>query len=156
KAQFIGDFVKEREVADVVDWGCGDQDVLDRLDLHGIEYTGVVSSESAAERMRRRFAGRPGHAFTLPHGWERWERRELALSLGPLPRSVDGAEHDDHLERLFGSSRRFVLIDTAAGRAEPEVRPSSITWRIAERFPEWGPARTPATEGSASLLLYEK
>lgn len=157
-ARFVSHLVKEREVASVIDWGCGDGEVLEKLDLHGVEYTGVESSEAAVERMRRRFAERPEHTFTLPHGCDRWERRELALSLDVLPRVPGRAEYDDHLAKLFGSSRRFVLIGAAEDAASRHVGPRSIVEDIAERFPEWELTRTepPAAGAPASFLLYEK
>lgn len=158
KARFVSDFVKEQEVASVIDWGCGEGEVLEKLDLHGVEYTGVETSAAAVERMRRRFAERPEHTFTLPHGCDRWERRELALSLEALPRCSGEREYDDHLAKLFGSSRRFVLIGTADDAAARHVRPRSIVRDVAERFPEWELTRTEAATagGSASFLLYEK
>ncbi|HLU29904.1 MAG TPA: glycosyltransferase [Glycomyces sp.] len=158
KARFIGDLVKEQEITSVIDWGCGDEEALEKLDLHGVEYTGVVASEDALERMRKRFAERPGHTFTLPHGCERWERRELALGSEALPLCPDDAEYEQSLKRLFESSRRFVLVCVAQDGADRRLRPRSIAGDVSERFPEWELRRAEpsAPGGPRSLFLYEK
>lgn len=161
KARFVSGLVKDLEAASVIDWGCGDGQVLEKLDLHGAEYTGVDVSEAAVARLRERFADRPDYAFTLPYGSERWERRELALSMDVLFHFPNDADYEEYLDRLFGSARRFVLIyttDSEEGRTARHVRRRKITVDIAERFPEWELTRAepPLVEGLASFFLYER
>ncbi|WP_155830014.1 hypothetical protein [Glycomyces tenuis] len=161
KARYVGDLIKERGVVSLIDWGCGDGGVLEKIDMHGASYLGVDVSEVIVERMRERFAGRPDCRFELPYGMGRAERRDLALSLDVLFHFPVDADYDDYLSRLFGSAERFVLIystDSAEGITAHHVRRREFTADIAARFHEWKLVRAepPLSEGLAAFFLYER
>lgn len=161
KAQYVGALIKEREIASVVDWGCGDGQVLEKIDLHGAAYTGLDVSATVIERLRARFSGRPECRFELSDGFDSRNRCDLALSMDVLFHLPSDADYHDYLSNLFGSAERFVLVystDCPSGRTAGHVRRRKFSADIAERFPEWelSSLEPPLDESLAAFFLYER
>ncbi|MCH7231753.1 methyltransferase domain-containing protein [Glycomyces sp. L485] len=161
KARFVSDLIKEREIDSLIDWGCGDGQVLAKVDLHGASYTGVDVSETIVERMRERFSERPNYSFDLPSGVDLSDRRDLALSMDVLFHLPSDVDYDAYLSRLFGSAGRHVLVystDYAGGQTAPHVRRREFTADVAKQYPEWKLvlSEPPLAEGLASFFLYER
>jgi hypothetical protein len=161
KAQYVSALIKERQIASVVDWGCGDGQVFEKIDLHGATYTGLDVSLTVIERQRAQFSGRPECRFELPDGYDRRNRSDLALSMDVLVHLPGDEDYHDYLSNLFDSAERFVLVystDRPSGRTAGHVRRRKFSADIAERFPEWELTRfePPLDESLASFFLYER
>lgn len=158
KADYVSDLIHNRNIESVVDWGCGDGQVLKLIRLEGAEYLGVDVSHTIVNRMREKF---PEYEFITPVPGMNDLTWELGLSMDVLFHLPDDADYFEYLDRLFGHSTRFVVIystNYAGGRTARHVFRREFTPDIAERFPDWEltTVETPLREGLASFFVYEK
>lgn len=160
KADYVSDFVHDRNITSVVDWGCGDGQVLELMRLEGASYTGVDVSRTIVDRMSVKF---PEHRFVAQdaavHNWE--SAYDLALSMDVLFHLPGDADYFGYLDQLFGSATRFVVIystNEAIGRTARHVFRRQFTPDIAERFSEWKLTieEPPLRDGLASFFVYER
>ena len=165
KAQYVSEFVREHNVMNVLDWGCGDGQVLRKMSLPGlgdpqyVVYTGVDVSPTILEAMRREF---PSREFCSPEqAVKRGFTAELALSMDVLFHLPDDGDYHTYLDRLFGSAEQHVIIyatNVAEGRTARHVYRRHFTPDIEQRFPDWrlAIAEPPLREGLASFFVYER
>lgn len=164
KADYISDFIHYWQVESVVDWGCGDGQVLELIRLEGAQYMGIDVSPIIVERMRKKFAEHGSrYRFHTTEAYSTLTRTtaELALSMDVLFHLPDDADYFRYLDNLFGSAERFVVIyatNTPDGRTARHVFRREFTPDITERFPEWElkVAEEPFRPGLASFFVYEK
>lgn len=158
KADYVSDLIHNRHIESVIDWGCGDGQVLERMRLEGAEYLGVDVSLTIVNRMREKFSE---YEFITPVPGMNGLTWELGLSMDVLFHLPDDADYFEYLDRLFGHATRFVVIystNYAGGRTARHVFRREFTPDIAERFPDWEltTVETPLREGLASFFVYEK
>lgn len=163
KAAYLSKFLADHDVKTVVDWGCGDGQVLELVEFPaGTQYVGVDVSPTIVERMRAKGLG-PRCLFHTPDSFRTGTRTqlELALSFDVLFHFPDDVDYFSYLLSLFGSAERYVMIyatNYAGGRTARHVFRREFTPDIAERFPDWEltTVETPLREGLASFFVYEK
>lgn len=165
KAAYVSDFIAEHAVKTIVDWGCGDGQVLTQIELPAdAQYIGVDISPLMVARMRsdQAFPG-PRYLFHTIDSFSTGTRTrlELALSMDVLFHFPDDQDYGEYLMRLFQSAEKYVIIystDYAGGRTARHVFRREFTPDIAEQFPDWELtiAETPLREGLASFFVYEK
>lgn len=160
KAAYISAFIAKNNVVTVVDWGCGDGQVLEQIKFpKGTSYTGVDVSQTIVDRMRVKF---PAHRFFGPddeHSYE--DAYRMSISMDVLFHLPDDRDYFDYLDHLFNSAVRHVVIyatDTPDGRTARHVFRRKFTVDIAERFLDWElkTAEPPLREGLASFFVYGK
>lgn len=142
KAAVINDLIEENEIESVIDFGCGDGNQLSLMTPVG--YLGVDVSETALDRLRRRFAAQPLYAFRHADALEGVPRADLALSLDVIYHLVEDAVFETYMRRLFLYARRFVVVYSS--NVERPYRGAHIRHRrftdfVAARMPEWQLAR---------------
>jgi trans-aconitate methyltransferase len=166
KAEYVNDFIHENAVTSVIDWGCGDGQVLELLKVgpsHSpyVAYTGIDVSPTILERNRQRFRefvfATPDEANVSETQW----RAELALSMDVLFHLPDDHDYHSYLGHLFDSATRYVLIystNHAGGRTARHVLRREFTPDVAKYFTEWRlkTVETPLREGLASFFVYER
>lgn len=166
KAEYVNDFIHENGVTSVIDWGCGDGQVLELLKVgpaHSpyVAYTGIDVSPTILNRNRKHFRefvfATPDEA-QIPGG--EWTA-DLALSMDVLFHLPDDADYFAYLNQLFNSATRFVVVystNHAGGRTARHVLRREFTPDVAKHFPEWRMkfVETPLHEGLASFFVYEK
>jgi cyclopropane fatty-acyl-phospholipid synthase-like methyltransferase len=163
KAEYVSKFIADHDVSTVVDWGCGDGQVLELVELPAeTQYLGVDVSPMIVAKMREKFAG-PRYLFHTPEAFASGTRTnfDLALSLDVLFHFPDGVDYFSYLLHLFGSADKYVMIystNYAGGRTARHVFRREFTPDIAKRFPDWQltTVETPLREGLASFFVYEK
>jgi SAM-dependent methyltransferase len=163
KAEYLSRFLADHDVKTVVDWGCGDGQVLELVEFpQQTQYIGVDVSPTIVKRMRERFDG-PRCLFHTPDSFANGTRTqlELALSFDVLFHFPDDTDYFSYLLKLFGSAEKHVMIystNYAGGRTARHVFRREFTPDIAERFPNWElrTVETPLREGLASFFVYEK
>lgn len=156
KADYVSDFIRNHGITSVIDWGCGDGQVLQLMRLEDALYRGVDCSPTIVDRMQRKF---PEHSFSTDDVHQ--PTAELALSMDVLFHLPADHHYSAYLHDLFESARRFVIIystDYAGGRTARHVYRREFTPDVAERFPEWKLQieEPPLREGLASFFVYEK
>lgn len=160
KAAYLSKFIADHDVNTIVDWGCGDGQVLELVDLHGAYYRGMDISPTIVDRMTVKF---PLLDFSVPtrKGRHVGKPFDLALSFDVLFHFPDEIDYADYLGQLFDSAEKYVMIystNYAGGRTSRHVFRREFTPDIAERFPDWEltTVETPLREGLASFFVYEK
>lgn len=138
KAACINQVIGRRDVASVVDWGCGDGQQMALYDLAGVAYVGVEVSPTALTRC---LARRPEQAYVL------WRpgcgislHADLAMSIDLLHHFPDDDDYSEHLEQLFASANRYVLIHSTDRDELPSavhVRHRPVGVDVAARFADW-------------------
>ena len=160
KADYISKFLADHKVATVVDWGCGDGQVLAKVKIpRGTKYTGVDVSQTIVDRMKAKF---PQYRFFGPsddHAWE--DAYRMSISMDVLFHLPDDRDYFEYLDRLFNSAIHHVVIystDTPDGKTARHVFRRKFTEDIAGRFLDWELKATekPLREGLASFFVYGK
>jgi hypothetical protein len=148
KAEVLNSFVAEHHIDSVVEFGCGDGNQLSLSSYP--RYTGLDVSPSAIDLCSRRFRKDPTKSF-LSYDPQRFVNHgavsaDLALSLDVIYHLVEDAAFELHLQHLFHSARRFVVIySTDFNRPQqsahvrhrrftPEVAATQTGWRLAEKL----------------------
>lgn len=164
KAEYVNDFIHENAVTSVIDWGCGDGQVLELLKVgpsHSpyVAYTGIDVSPTILERNRQRFRE---FVFATPdEACKGGFSADLAISMDVLFHLPDQGDYLTYLDHLFDSATRYVLIystNHAGGRTARHVLRREFTPDIADRFPDWRLrlVETPLRDGLASFFWYER
>lgn len=135
KAAFINAFVAANDVADVVDLGCGDGNLLSMLLVDA--YTGVDVSETVLQRLAARF---PDHRFVPFAAIDGVGSADLTLSVDVIFHLVEDDVFARYMAALFTRARRFVLIyasNVDLPWPAPHVRHRRFSDYVALRFPDW-------------------
>ena len=131
KAEIVNEFVRSHRVKSVIEFGSGDGNQLSLM--HYPSYIGVDVSPTAVARCEARFADDSGKRFVLLDQ-AAGERAELALSLDVIYHLVEDATFQQHMEMLFASAERYVIIYSSNREAEPGTTPPHVRHR---RFSAW-------------------
>lgn len=157
KARHINEFIVKEGITSVVDWGCGDGELLRRLNLEGVTYTGVdLSAETIARVVPRyprlnfvRMDTREGPSISIG--------AELSLSIDTIFHLPDDVAYRRYLAYLFGSATRYVLIHSP-NRDEDKhghhLRYRRFTQDI--RFAPWSIQDAPRSDDKPGFYLYRK
>lgn len=108
KAQHVDALLEREQIRSVIDWGCGDGEVLSHVQSR-VPYLGIDISPTVIKRLRRRFADFPERRFTIAHKVTT-EQAELALSLDVMFHLTTDEDYRLYLAHLFSSATRFVLV----------------------------------------------
>jgi hypothetical protein len=165
KAKYVSEFIAEHDIVSVLDWGCGDGQVLRKMNLpeigapNYVVYTGVDVSSTIIKQMRREFPFREFYEpdYVVARGFT----AELALSMDVLFHFPDDADFNEYVANLFGSATRYVIIystNYALGRTSRHVMRREFTPYVARHYPEWNiiNIETPLGPEMASFFVYEK
>lgn len=164
KAAYVSQFIAEHNVKSVVDWGCGDGQVLAQIDLRDAQYIGVDVSPIMIARLRNdKTFPEPRYLFHTTDSYSTGTRTqfELGLSMDVLFHFPDDRDYSEYLLRLFMCAEKYVIIYSTnypGGRTARHVHRREFTPDVAELFPEWRlrTVETPLREGLASFFVYEK
>jgi cyclopropane fatty-acyl-phospholipid synthase-like methyltransferase len=166
KAQFLNDFVVARNVASVIEFGCGDGNQLSLARYP--RYIGLDVSRQAIDLCARRFAEDKTKSFFLYdgryfHDQGRVLSAEAALSLDVIYHLVEDDVFDTYMRHLFGAGLRYVVAYTTnqpAGGTAPHVRHREFSAWVQRNCPAWRLARMVpgpnAGAGRADFFVYER
>jgi len=168
KAEVLNSFVRGNNIETVIEYGCGDGNQL-RL-LKYPSYIGFDVSPEAISRCKKIFSDDKTKDFKLLHEYA-GEIAQLILSLDVVYHLIEDNVFVEYMERLFSSSKRFVIIyssntnDNRDNHA-PHVKHRRFSGWIEETQPQWKllrhiPNRYPYTgdenKGSLSdFYIYER
>jgi hypothetical protein len=166
KSRFLNGLVRERQVGNVIEFGCGDGNQLSLADYP--RYIGLDVSRTAVAMCQRRFAGDPAKSFFLYDGSCFTDRTgvfaaDLAISLDVMYHLVEDQVFEAYLTHLFGAGQRLVVIystNMELGGTAPHVRHRHFTPWVAANCPGWRLASVtqgPSTEyARADFHVYER
>jgi SAM-dependent methyltransferase len=142
KSRFLNQFVADRAIESVIEFGCGDGNQL-RLAEYP-RYMGLDVSETALRLCREQFADDPSKTFIQydPASYvaDGDSRAELGLSLDVIYHLVEDEAFESHMRHLFGSSERYVIVyatDTESPDRAPHVRRRVFTDWVERERPDW-------------------
>ncbi len=109
KANVINRFVLEKNIASVIDFGCGDGNQLSMFYVS--KYIGVDVSKFVIEKCKNNFNSDPGKFFyTISEFIESPIKAELTLSLDVIYHLVEDDIFAGYMHMLFSASKRFCII----------------------------------------------
>lgn len=153
KAIMVNSIVAEHGIRSIIDWGCGDGQVLSLItpDVH---YTGVDISQVIIEHVAATHAN--ARRVFVPIDDANDLHADMALSLDVIFHLPDDGDYRRHLEQVFGSARRLVLIhatDHDGGRTSIHC----LWRRWTPDIPEgWELTRRPADPSMTGFYLCER
>lgn len=107
KAEIINTFVREHDIALVMEFGCGDGAQLSLADYPA--YVGFDVADESVELCRSKFAEDSSKQFRPVAEWG-GERADLVLSLDVIYHLIEDDVFHDYMCRLFRASGRYVII----------------------------------------------
>lgn len=109
KAKVINDFVDEKNIKTVLDFGCGDGNQL-RLAKYD-NYIGVDVSDKAIELCKKMFAGdNTKNFYNLNEFLKKEQKFELVLSMDVIYHLLEDKVFNDYMNNLFSRSKKYVII----------------------------------------------
>ncbi len=113
KAEIINSFIKNNNIASVIEFGCGDGNQLSLFDIPS--YVGLDVSRTAIKFCMRRFKNDKTKSFFLyePECFadnNNIFKADLALSLDVIYHLVEDPIFELYMKHLFSSSDKFVII----------------------------------------------
>ena len=139
KANIINGFVKDHQVASLIEFGCGDGQQLRLAEYPA--YIGYDISQIALERCRVLFEEDRSKEFKLISQYK-GELADASLSLDVIYHLVEDSIYNSHMQMLFDSADRFVLIYSSDININTSTQASHIRHRkfsdwIADNRPNW-------------------
>lgn len=139
KAKILNDFVKEHQISTVIEYGCGDGNQLKLANYPA--YIGFDVSPKAITLCKELFKEEQTKAFKMMGEYE-GETADLTLSLDVIYHLVEDDVYLAYMNRLFSSSKRYVIIYSSNFNSKPvstapHVRHRSITSWVEINQPGW-------------------
>lgn len=139
KAEILNKFVMQEKIETVIEYGCGDGNQLKLAKYPS--YTGFDVSNKALSMCKEVFLSDNKKTFK-PLNEYNGETAELVLSLDVIFHLVEDSVFRDHMNKLFDSSKKFVIIYSSDTQDNPEgqsphVRHREVSKWIERNKPEW-------------------
>ncbi len=143
KALVLNQFVTAKQIASVIEFGCGDGNQLSYAVYP--RYIGLDVARAAILLCKEKFQNDNTKSFFLldPECFVDRAgifRADLALSLDVLFHLVEDAVFERYMDLLFLAGQRFVIIYSSnfdALTPSPHERERQFTGYVAEHFPQW-------------------
>lgn len=174
KAEVLNQFVSERRVQSVIEWGCGDGNQLSLADYPA--YIGLDVSQSAIRRCIARFEHDPTKSFFWydPECFQDHTPvfvADLSLSLDVIYHLIEDHIFDLYMNSLFTAAQKYVIIYSSDTDETPYLEAAHYrnrrftTWVTAQR-PDWELVQQirnrypftgdPRTGSPSDFYIYEK
>jgi SAM-dependent methyltransferase len=138
KAQIINDFIKEKKIASVIEFGCGDGNQLKYFVIP--KYLGVDISEDAIKMCKGIFLNDSSKSFVTVYEFKHESQAELTLSLDVIYHLVEDEVYNKYMKQLFLSSLNYVIIYSSNEEkiyATDHVKGRKFTTWVENNFPEF-------------------
>lgn len=140
KAGIINDFIKNHNISEAIEFGCGDGNQLQLLEME--KYTGIDVAESALKICRELYKQDTTKKFLLYDQFLQQQqiaatKYELCLSLDVIYHLVEENVYQNYMKALFEASGKYVMIyawDISSGN-KVHVRHRKFSKWIEEHAP---------------------
>jgi hypothetical protein len=142
KAKVLNDFVVERGIADLIEFGCGDGNQLSLARYP--KYIGLDVSSTAIALCKQRFAADESKSFYVydslsfvdNHGLF---RADVSMSLDVIYHLVEDRVFEPYMRQLFAAGRRHVIIYSSDYETKSMLhqRNRAFTAWVREQQPDW-------------------
>ena len=116
KAEVINEFVKNKNINTVIEFGCGDGNQLKFAKYKN--YIGIDISKTAIERCKKIFKEDPSKKFYLDTENNNLKKSDLSISLDVIYHLVEDEVFEKYMQNLFGGSKKYVLIYSSNKNSE--------------------------------------
>ena len=139
KAEVINEFVRDKQISSVIEYGCGDGNQLGLSEYPS--YIGFDVSPDAITQCRNKFANDGSKSFKLISAYAN-ETAQLTLSLDVIYHLTEDEVFNTYMKQLLDSSTRFSIIyssntDKQSRIQAPHVKHRNFSQWIDENRPEW-------------------
>lgn len=131
KSEVLNDFVRKHDIKSVVEYGCGDGNQLKLATYRN--YLGFDVSPEALSICKKIFRFDKTKKFKLMKDYNE-ERADLTLSLDVIYHLIEDNVFNSHMERLFSSSNRFVIIYSSNMDEQNKIQLPHVKHR---KFTKW-------------------
>ena len=131
KAKVLNEFVLQNRIETVIEYGCGDGNQLKLAEYPS--YTGFDVSPKAVSMCSETFLNDDTKHFKLMDDFSN-DTAELTLSLDVIYHLVEDSVFADYMNRLFDSSKRFVIIYSSNTDVNSESQAAHVRHR---QFSKW-------------------
>lgn len=168
KAEFINQFIQDREIDSIIEFGCGDGNQLKLANYP--HYTGFDISQRSILLCQNQFSDDKTKDFYLIKEYKN-QKSELTLSLDVIYHLVEDEIFDSHMRMLFKAATQYVIVyssnfDDNSGRDGQHIRHRKFTdwvmlhcpdWKMIDRIPNKYPFKGDYKEGSfAEFFVFQK
>ena len=131
KSDIINNFIKENNINDVVEFGCGDGNQLSKFVCNN--YTGYDVSKTIINVCKEKFKNDINKKFYLYNEYKN-EKYELSISLDVIFLLIENDVFEKYMTNLFNSSNKYIIIYSSNG----DVSISSQSIHFQDRnFTNW-------------------
>lgn len=167
KAETLNNWIGSRQIASVIEFGCGDGNQLSLAKYQ--KYVGLDVSRTAIQKCKTRFADDLSKSFFLYDSSCFVDRAglfkaDLSLSLDVIYHLIEDEIYKLYIDHLFAAADRYVIIyssDTDSLRSsQPHVRHRCFSRYVRDAFQHWVeieriPNNYPA-DSCAEFVLFAK
>lgn len=107
KAEIINAYVKEKNIASVIEFGCGDGNQLRYFDFKS--YLGFDISATVIANCRKKYAADSTKSFEVITNYTN-QSAELTMSLDVIYHLVEYETFDAYMKTLFAASKKYVIV----------------------------------------------
>jgi predicted O-methyltransferase YrrM len=140
KANIINNFIKEKSIKSMIDYGVGDGNQLKLIDTRNINYIGLDVSNTIINKCKDIFKNDFTKNFKLSNEFDfNSINVDLSISCDVIYHLIDDIVYFEYLDNLFKSSSKYVIIyakDENVNHAS-HVKFRKFTNYIENQFPEW-------------------
>lgn len=137
KIRTVNDFIRDNQILSLLDYGCGDCNIAQHLDV--AEYNGVDVSETAVKAARLKFKDDHARSFTTTIPEDR--KFDMSLSMDVIFHLIEDEVYDDYITKLFACASRYVVIYSSnrvhEGKRSPHFMHRKFTDDIPRLAPGW-------------------
>lgn len=166
KAAIINDFISEKNIKSAIEFGVGDGHNLGFYKID--DFLGLDVSPKVIEICKNRYQNDGSKQFAVIKPLDEFScdrKFDCSLSIDVLYHLVEQDVYETHLNNLFASSDKFVIIyawdtDEEEGmNLSVHVKPRKFTKYISSKFSNWeliGNVKQIYKESSSDFFFYEK
>lgn len=158
KGRIINNILDEYKINNIIDFGCGDCNQLNYINLDNIKYKGVDVSKGLIDDLNEKFSN---HKFYYFDDIKNLKKSELTMSIDVIYHLVEDHVYDDYMRNLFNKSSKYVLIfstDVDEKYLGQHVKHRKFTKYVKDNFSEFKLIKRINNEVnvSADFFLFEK
>ena len=137
KAKIINEFLNEKKISNIIEWGCGDGNQLKYMNYKN--YIGFDVSKHALLMCSKKFYNDKFKNFFNVSDYNE-QKADLTLSLDVIFHLVEDKFFNSYMNRLFDSSKKYVIIYSSNSNHQFENKVQHYKNR---KFTDWVESNKP-------------
>ena len=140
KAKELNTLIQKYNIKSVMDFGCGDGEILSKLEVTA--YYGIEINENLVETLRMRFPQKEKYYFSTNHANDWPTSIDAAVSVDVIFHLLEDNLFEKYMEDLFKPAPKYVIIKSSnrdelgVGR-NAHIKHRKFVAYISTKFPEY-------------------